>query len=360
MNIMTTTENTRNPLARGSAQDLWVCFQQIGVASTEGEWLSLLELAQSTAATAFGNDATDAERETADLALHRVLYALYSGRIAVPWTANWCNLDHYRFDQLRQMLERAWAESEEKCYGKLLGPLPIAADFETWADLQCKQHRSNVIHPLFGFLRDRATYDQLREFIVQETPFDIHFGDILAKMLPGVYGPSKSEFSKNFWDEMGRGDVALMHRQLRLDMTQALGVADDIYLSDIDRFCVEELQLANMYFHAVFNRALLPQAVGMMLATELMVPGRLDQQITGWRRVGWPDTKMRYLIEHTVVDVVHAHGWMQEVVLPILQSRPDLVSAVALGMARRLEHSAQVCDRMVAWLPEFPDLSVNA
>jgi hypothetical protein len=89
----------------------------------------------------------------------------------------------------------------------------------------------------------------------------------------------------------------------------------------------------------------------MMLATELMVPGRLDQQIAGWRRVGLKDESMRYLLEHTVVDVEHANGWMHEVVLPMLERRPDLMADVVLGMARRLAYAAQVCDGMMAFLP---------
>jgi pyrroloquinoline quinone (PQQ) biosynthesis protein C len=351
MSAMTVAQHPASKVANVRTHELWAGFQQIEGTSTEGEWRRLLQLAQDTAATAFTGGAADASRNAAELALHRVLYALYAGRIAVPWTSHWRNLDYYRFDQLRQVLEHAWAESEEASYGDFLGPLPTVADFPAWATRHCQGHRSNVTHPLFDFLRDTATFDQLREFIIQETPFDIHFGDILAKMLPGVYGDIKSEFSKNFWDEMGRSEAALMHRQLRLDMMQALGEADDVYISNIERFCLEELRLANMYFHAALNRALLPQAIGMMLATELMVPGRLDQQILGWRRIGWPDAKMHYLIVHTVVDIEHARGWMEKVVIPILQGNPDFMSAVALGIARRLEHAGAVCDKMMQLLP---------
>ncbi|WP_156429355.1 iron-containing redox enzyme family protein [Burkholderia sp. TSV86] len=337
---------------------VWPLFLGIEAASTEQDWQRLFQAAEDACTSAFG---MPGERQaSAEMALHRVLYALYAGRIAAPWTSGWRNLDHHRFDRLRQMFEDAWSERETACYRDFFGPLPAPADFEAWATRHCQAHRSNVGHPLFAYLRDTASYAQLREFLIQETPFDIHFGDILAKMLPGVYGAAKSEFSKNFWDEMGRGETAAMHRQLRLDMTSALDEVDDVYLSQIERFCVEELRLANMYFHAVFNRALLPQAIGMMLATELMVPGRLDQQIMGWRRIGWTDDRMRYLLEHTVVDVEHAHGWMNEVVLPLLAKQPELLAPIALGMARRLEHAAEVCDRMMVMLPTVRPTSLAA
>jgi pyrroloquinoline quinone (PQQ) biosynthesis protein C len=323
--------------------------------ASEDRWSSLLCDALGTARTAFAPDASPATRTAAEQQLHRVLYCLYAGRIAVPWTAGWRNLDDARFDELRRILESAWERYERERLADAFGSLPSAKDFAEWATQHCQNHRSNVSHPLFAYLCNQATRAQLREFIVQETPFDIHFGDILAMMLPGVYGQAKSEFSRNFWDEMGRGETALMHRQLRLDMTRFLGEPDDVYLHNVERFCVAELRLANMYFNAVFNRSQLPQAIGMMLATELMVPGRLDQQIMGWRRVGMQDADMRYLLEHTVIDVEHAKGWMDEVVLPMLERENHLMADIVLGMTRRLDHAGAVCDHMIDFLPTVGD-----
>ncbi|AKF43782.1 iron-containing redox enzyme family protein [Pseudomonas fragariae (ex Marin et al. 2024)] len=335
--------------ANNIAHDLWDQFQLIHCHSPKDEWDSLLSLAKKTANDAF--DLKASSRLQAELSVHRVLYALYAGAIVAPWEPCWKDLDHYLFVQLRQTLEQSWNEYEIEQYANFFGGLPQAEHFESWANKQCETHRSNLFHPLFSYLRDSATRLQLTEFLVQETPFDVHFGDILAKMLPGVYGDAKTEFSKNFWDEMGCGDTSEMHRQLRVDMIKSLGVCEDVHLLEIERFCVEELRLANMYFHTAYNRALLPQAIGMMLATELMVPGRLDQQIEGWRRVGLSDIDMRYLTIHTVVDVEHAAGWMNEVVKPLIMKDPSFIPAIAFGMARRLEHAAQVCDHMATWLP---------
>lgn len=339
-------------IAADTTHDLWSRFQAIHCHASQDEWNALLSLAQSTASDAF--DTRSATREAAELSVHRVLYALYANAIVAPWEPHWRDVDHFRFVQLRQTLEQVWSEAEVGQYANFLGRLPDAEHFESWANQHCETHRSNLFHPLFGFLRDDASREQLTEFLVQETPFDVHFGDILAKMLPGVYGDAKTEFSKNFWDEMGCGDTAQMHRQLRVDMIKSLGVSGDVHLLEIERFCVAELRLANMYFHTAFNRALLPQAIGMMLATELMVPGRLDQQIAGWRRVGLTDQDMSYLIIHTVVDVEHAAGWMNEVVKPLIKKNPSFIPDIALGMARRLEHAAEVCDYMAGWLPTLP------
>jgi pyrroloquinoline quinone (PQQ) biosynthesis protein C len=323
-------------------------FKKINPESSEKEWNLLFEDAKNIGNIAFNPFASKHEKTMAELALHRVLYSIYSGQISVPFNKGWRNLDDYRFVRLRELLECAWYENEKATCSHFFDSIPEYTNFEVWATENCRNHRSNVIHPIFNFLCNEATFEQLREFVIQETPFDIHFGDILAKMLPGVYGSAKSEFTKNFWDEMGRGKEKAMHRQLRINMTNDLGLTDDFYLTDVERFIIEELRLANMYFHAVFNRALLPQAIGMMLVTELMVPGRFNQQIEGWRRVGWPDNKMNYLIEHTVVDVEHAEGWMQKVIKPILNMQPNILVEITLGMARRLQHAEEVCDAMLS------------
>lgn len=336
-------------LGRFGAGSLYAAFREISVEAPAARWDALFALADEVCARAYGAGAGDAAAAQEDL--HRTLYGLYSGRVAVPWNNGWRDLSDWRFDRLRQTLESAWNSDERSRHGDLLGKLPSVGDFPAWAEAKCQGHASNVSHPLFDFLAESATHAQLREFFFQETPFDIHFGDLLAMMLPGVYGGAKAEFSKNFWDEMGHGVPADMHRQLRQEMATRLGLAQDLYLR-AELFCLEELRLANMYFHATSSRSMLPQAIGMMLATELMVPGRLDRQISGWRRVGWPEEAMQYLLVHVVVDVEHAHGWMNEVVLPLLQDTPHLMNDIVFGMARRLEHAGAVCDRMVSHLAE--------
>ena len=62
---------------------------------------------------------------------------------------------------------------------------------------------------------------------------------------------------------------------------------------------------------------------------------------------------MQYLIEHTVVDPLHAHGWMENVVLPLLRAQPQLMPDIVLGMLRRLEYAGAVCDRMMVLLPQM-------
>lgn len=285
--------------------------------------------------------------ETAELEVHRFLYEINAHRILPPWAEHWRDYEHPALLAAHRRANEAWLAGDRAEFGADLTVPTTPEDFGAWAAETCENHASGVTHPLFDFLADKATFEQLSRFVGQETPFDIHFGDLVALLLPGVHGEQKIELAHNFWDEMGQGEVTITHRQLRLTMMERVGVAPDGYLTDVDDFWLEELRLANMYFQTSADRRLAPQAIGMLLATELVVPGRIDRQIDGWRRVGLTDEEMHYLREHVTVDVEHAQGWLDHVVVPLARTRPDLLREVAIGVLRRLDAALGVCER--AW-----------
>jgi hypothetical protein len=245
----------------------------------------------------------------------------------------------------------AWLAADRAIYGADLDVPGTPKSFGEWATEVCEGHASGVTHPLFEFLAGKATFDQLSTFLGQETPFDIHFGDLVGLLLPGIHGGQKIELAHNFWDEMGNGVVERTHRQLRLDMMTRVGIPGNAYLTDVDSYWVEELRMANMYFQTSSARSLAPQSIGMLQATELVVPGRLERQIEGWRRVGVSDEDMVYLLEHVTVDVEHAEGWLNHVIAPLAAERPDMLREVGIGIMRRLDCALAVCDRAMRELP---------
>lgn len=283
--------------------------------------------------------------EVAELEVHRLLYEINAHRILPPWSKHWRDYEDPVLLATHRKAGEAWLAQERSRFAAGLQVPTAAEDFGRWAARVCQEHASGVTHPLFDFLAERATFEQLRDFIGQETAFDIHFGDLLALLLPGLHGDLKIELAGNFWDEMGRGEVKATHCQLRLLMMDRVGVSQDAYLTEVDNFWLEELRLANLYFQACGDRRLAPQAIGMLLATELVAPGRLDRQIDGWRRVGLLDKDMQYLLEHVVSDVEHAQGWLDNVVVPLAEDRPDLLVEVAIGVLRRLDAALGVCER---------------
>ncbi len=285
--------------------------------------------------------------EAAEAELHKLLFAINVAALQPPWEAPVNNARSVLFVRLRSLIERAWEAHDRARFAPVLAEIPPVERFAQWATERIQRHPGNVDHELFAFMRDHATRAQLTEFQHQETPFDIYFGDIIALMLPGVYGALKMELVSNYFDEMGCGDAGMVHRSLRLHMMKEIGIDPDAVKGDLDGFCLPQLRLANMYFDAVVNREKLYQAIGMLLATELMVPGRLEYQIEGWKRVGLAPDEMVYLQLHTTVDITHAEGWLNNVVVPLLERDPAAMAPMTLGMYRRLVYAADVCDYML-------------
>jgi hypothetical protein len=256
--------------------------------------------------------------------------------------------------EIRHAMEAEWDAGDRARYARELSSIPSAGDFPSWIAGTVRAHRSNVTHPLFAFLRDEATFEQTREFLFQETPLEVLFGDIIALLLPGVYGEPKLEIAKNFWDEVGRAEDARVHRNMRFRMMSHFNIPSDAHVRYMDGLVVEELRLINSYLMTATNRAKLLQLVGMLLVTETMIPGRFEHQILGCRRLGLNDEQMSYLLEHTTVDGEHADGWLKCVVEPILKFRPEAVYDLTVGALRRLSAAEGVCDRMMSHLRSDP------
>ena len=282
---------------------------------------------------------------------HAVLYRIYVAHLALPWEHEALNVHHPLFAWILRELQDAADSQDQRRIRDAVSVGPTTADeFCEFLHEYIRRHRSSEMHPLFPYLRDEASYAQLREFHYQETPLDIHFADILSLMMAGLPGPIRLELAANYWDEVGRGDLERTHRNLRLCLMRSYGISERIHLDAIETFVWEELALANLYFRSVLDRSALVQSFGIMLATEMAVPGRVEYQLEGCRRAGVPEEALAYLTEHVAVDGYHAMGWADQVVRPILRRRFDLAPTLMTGVSGRLELAAAVCDRMLSEL----------
>ena len=304
--------------------------------------MQLVSRAQSVAKRAF-----DEGDEASLLDVHRTLYKIYLGELATPWSADVPHVRHPSFACVRHELERRWEQAEAERHREAIAELKGPSDFREWVVKIVQGHPSNVQHPLFTMLRDTATFEQMREFVLQETPLELLFGDVIALMLPGVYGKLKLELAENFWDEVGRAREERVHRNLRIRLMDHLEIPADVHMDRVDLLVREELALINMYLSLATSRPRFVQLLGVLLATETMIPGRFEFQIEGWRRrFGLSDEVLDYLLEHTTVDVEHARRWLDHVIVPMITATPSLMPDIALGVLRRLDAAGAVCDRL--------------
>lgn len=285
-----------------------------------------------------------------ELEINRALYLAASAIYRNPFSKPPINDDHPLLKDLIRKYEHIIHSKLKTKREDILSRLPSADEFESWCHKIVENDRSNQDHPLFAFLQTEANIDQLRQFFLQESPFDMFFSDLVASMQPGHYDDEREEMLENFSDEMGHGDKQKFHRNMRVHMMKAFDISLNDHLDNIELFDLSQLILANYYLISAHSRRGQIQLVGMMLATECMVPGRLEKQITGWLRNGAKKDDINYLIEHVHVDAEHAKGWMNNVVMPLIKTNPEYIHNIALGMVMRLEAAGNVCDSMFNYL----------
>ncbi|MEP3298099.1 MAG: iron-containing redox enzyme family protein [Pseudoruegeria sp.] len=282
------------------------------------------------------------------LDLHRSAFQIMTANFAVHWQTGAVNTHLPVFTRIVHIFGAALEKADRaRLSGEFKALKDLTkGDFSTKIKAYIKNHPHNVQHPVFDYLEHDASFDQLCEFIVQEAPFDMLFGDILSLMLPGLYDDMKMEIMTNYIDEMGEKKVEGVHRTMRIEMMKKIGIPAERY-ENIEGFCIPELALANNYMLAGFNRNKLAELIGMMLATEEVVPGRLGKQVFGWRRVGVPDEHMPYLINHISLDVVHASGWMDNVVVPLVGQGEEIKDLLLWGVLKRLDVAGTICDTLL-------------
>lgn len=186
---------------------------------------------------------------------------------------------------------------------------------------------ADLIPPLYRWLADEAGVDELRAYLALEGGPDGGFDDLVAVCQIGIGGRAKVELGRNYWDEMGRGDLDAVHRQLHDVMVDALQLEaprrEDLPVEALERSALGPL-LAT-------NRALQPEMVGALGFIELQAGPRSREVAKGLRRVGAPDDALPFYDEHATADPRHGKAWLDEVVAPLCAEQPEWSARIVRG-----------------------------
>lgn len=199
--------------------------------------------------------------------------------------------------------------------------------------------------PLFPWLAEQATRDELRWFFEQEAAGEAGFDDLVAMTQVKLPATPKLELARNYWDEMGRGNAKGMHGPMLDALVETLAV-DPV----IENTAWESLALANAMTAMATSRRYAFHSVGALGVIELTAPGRSACVAAGLRRIGLSDRERRYFDLHAVLDVKHSADWNREAVRPLVEGDPARATAMAEGALIRLRCGARCFDRYRAHL----------
>jgi hypothetical protein len=194
--------------------------------------------------------------------------------------------------------------------------------------------------PLFPWLANEATVEQMTWFLLQEVAGEAGFEDLLALTQVKVPVQAKLEMARNFWDEMGRGSGKGMHGPMLVRL------ADHFKISPTpDTVVPESLALGNTMIAFANHRRYAFQSVGALGVIEMTAPTRARHVNEALRRLGIPAKKRHYFAVHAVLDLKHSKAWNREVLRPLVAEDPRRARAIGEGAVMRLWHGARTFER---------------
>jgi hypothetical protein len=199
--------------------------------------------------------------------------------------------------------------------------------------------------PLFPWLAEEASLDELRWFLRQEAAGEAGFDDLVAYTQVKLPATAKLELARNYWDEMGRGNPKGMHGPMLDVLVETLALDPQI-----DDTVWESLALANAMTAMATTRRYAWHSVGALGAIELTAPGRSAATAKGLRRLGFSDRQRRYFDLHAVLDVKHSEDWNREALRPLVAEDPRRATAIAEGALIRLRCGQRCFERYRAEL----------
>lgn len=166
---------------------------------------------------------------------------------------------------------------------------------------------------VYGWLQRRATWDELVEFLTVEGGPDAGFDDLVALAQVGITGDAKVALAENYWDEMGRGELAQVHTVLHDQLVEA------VQMRRRDRSELSTEALDRMALNGVLacNRWLQPELLGALGLLEMQAGPRCRAVVRAMERLAAPEGAVPFYEEHAVADPRHGKEWLDRVIAPL-------------------------------------------
>lgn len=230
-----------------------------------------------------------------------------------------------------QRLEAAFIEELRGEVRDRAASAPTTAhEFVAWFEA-LKENGPGQGDPLFPWLAETASPGQLRWFFEQEAAGEAGFDDLVAYTQVKLPAQAKLELARNYWDEMGRGNIKGMHGLMLDDLVETMQVQPTI-----ESTVWESLALANAMTAMATSRRYAWHSVGALGVIELTAPWRSALVAKGLRRIGLSQRERRYFDLHAHLDVKHSEDWNREALVPLVEEDPRRATAIAEGALMRL------------------------
>lgn len=200
---------------------------------------------------------------------------------------------------------------------------------------------------LSRYVAKTATDEQLGEFLVQRSIYQLKEADPHSWAIPRLVGRPKAALVEIQADEYGGGRPERMHAVLFARSLRGLGL-DDSYGRYVD--CVPAITLASVNMMSLFglHRRLRGAISGHLAAFEMTssIPNRLYG--SGFRRHGYDSDVTWYFDEHVEADAVHEQIAGRDLAGALAESEPELLDDILFGAAACLAVDGMVGEHILS------------
>ena len=241
---------------------------------------------------------------------------------------------------LRGRLESLFLAEVQRAVG------PIGPEESALAEMDALSVEPVDGEGLSYYLRDKGTWDQMREYFVHRSLYHLKEGDPHAWAIPRLIGQAKAAFVAVEFDEFGAGNGTRLHQRLFADLMDAAELDSD-YLGYIDIVPAEALAAVNLMSLFGLHRRHRAAAVGHFASTEITSPPGSRRLVDALQRLGAPQECVAFYAEHVEADAVHEQVVRTDVVGDLLSREPHLDRDVVFGIRAHAFVEDKLADHML-------------
>src|SRR5689334_9902988 len=189
---------------------------------------------------------------------------------------------------------------------------------------------------LSRIIERRADMQQVREFLVHRSAYQLKEADPHSWAVPRLAGRPKEALVEVQADEYGGGRAGRMHATLFARTMRALGL-DDRYGAYLDHIPGPTLATVNLMSLFGLHRRLRGAIVGHLAAFEMTSPEPNGRYAKGLRRLGFGEDALDFFDEHVEADSVHENIAVYDMAQGLAIAEPALAGDILFGV-RALLH----------------------
>ncbi len=228
---------------------------------------------------------------------------------------------------LRQALEDRFEAALRAAVGAI-GPVPAPEEFDV--ALRAIDDADEAPSLSRHIERD-ATLDQVVEFVVHRSAYQLKEADPHSWAIPRLHGPPKAALVEIQADEYGGGRADRVHARLFADAMEALGL-DSRYGAYVELLPAATLATVNLMSLCGLHRRLRGAIVGHLALFEMTssIPNR--RYASGLRRLGVDDpAATEFFDEHVAADSVHEAIAAVDLAGGLARAEPALAPDIVWG-----------------------------